>query len=225
MKPKLFAAFVALSCVTFGTAPSLADVLQVSAGQIGNQVYSGVGIEFQVNSAITVSGLGIYDSGQDGIAASSPPLSAYLFTGTGIVEASSTFSHSDPGTLDPASGGYRFKSISPLTLTPGLYVLAGYGWSSSDPEHNSNVNGTPDTFNTAGGALTYIGSPFGGGNDPAGTFPTVTCCGNIDFFSAANIEFNVAAVPEPSTWLMMILGFACVGLVAARKAKPGLQTA
>jgi hypothetical protein len=192
-------------------------VLQVSAGQTGNQVYSGVGIEFQVNSAITVSELGIYDSGQDGIAASTAPLSAYLFTGTGTVLASSTFFNSDPGTLDPASGGYRFKSISSLILTPGLYVLAGYGWTSSDPEHNSNVGGTPDTFNTAGTALTYIGSPFGGGSDPAGTFPTNTCCGNVDFFSAANIEFTVGTVPEPATWAMLVLGFAGVGFMAYRR--------
>jgi hypothetical protein len=29
------------------------------------------------------------------------------------------------------------------------------------------------------------------------------------------------AVPEPSTWAMMILGFACVGFMAHRKRKNG----
>ena len=37
-------------------------------------------------------------------------------------------------------------------------------------------------------------------------------------------EFNVAAVPETSTWIMMILGFAGVGFFAYRK-KGALQFA
>jgi hypothetical protein len=32
---------------------------------------------------------------------------------------------------------------------------------------------------------------------------------------------NVAAVPEPSTWAMMILGFAGVGFMAYRRQKQG----
>ena len=37
---------------------------------------------------------------------------------------------------------------------------------------------------------------------------------------------NVAAVPEPSTWAMMLLGFAGIGFVAyRRKAKPALMAA
>jgi hypothetical protein len=31
------------------------------------------------------------------------------------------------------------------------------------------------------------------------------------------VEDNVAAVPEPSTWAMMILGFAGIGLIACRR--------
>jgi hypothetical protein len=33
--------------------------------------------------------------------------------------------------------------------------------------------------------------------------------------------FNVSAVPEPSTWAMMILGFCGVGLMAYRRKRPG----
>jgi hypothetical protein len=42
-----------------------------------------------------------------------------------------------------------------------------------------------------------------------------------------NLEFNVAAaVPEPSTWAMMILGFAGVGFMAyRRKSQPALMAA
>jgi hypothetical protein len=39
-------------------------------------------------------------------------------------------------------------------------------------------------------------------------------------------EFVVATVPEPSTWAMMMLGFAGIGLMAyRRKSKPTLMAA
>jgi hypothetical protein len=42
----------------------------------------------------------------------------------------------------------------------------------------------------------------------------------------SNTITSIAAVPEPSTWAMMILGFAGVGLVAyRRKSKPALMAA
>ena len=34
-----------------------------------------------------------------------------------------------------------------------------------------------------------------------------------------------AAVPEPATWAMMLLGFAAVGLTMRRRPKPQLRTA
>jgi hypothetical protein len=39
-------------------------------------------------------------------------------------------------------------------------------------------------------------------------------------------QLGVAAVPEPSTWAMMLLGFAGIGFMACRrKAKPALMVA
>jgi hypothetical protein len=43
---------------------------------------------------------------------------------------------------------------------------------------------------------------------------------------ADDLSFNVAAVPEPSTWAMMLLGFAGVGFMAyRRRSKPALIAA
>src|SRR5262249_47036393 len=146
--------------------------LQTANNITGNQAYSGVGVRFAVDSAVSVSELGIYDSDQDGIAASpTAPLAAYLLTGAGEVVAGITFYSTSQGILDAASK-YRFKSITSVTLQPGIYALAGYGWSDADLEHNCILGGVCETFNTGGGLLTYIDSPFGGGNDPAGTLPT-----------------------------------------------------
>jgi hypothetical protein len=45
-------------------------------------------------------------------------------------------------------------------------------------------------------------------------------------FGGGEIRGNISAVPEPSTWAMMVLGFAGVGYMAyRRKAKSALMTA
>ena len=44
----------------------------------------------------------------------------------------------------------------------------------------------------------------------------------FDNFTIDNLSFGVSAVPEPSTWAMMILGFAGVGFMAYRR-KEGAQ--
>jgi PEP-CTERM motif-containing protein len=45
-------------------------------------------------------------------------------------------------------------------------------------------------------------------------------------FAVDNIALGVAAVPEPSTWAMMILGFAGIGFMTyRRKSKPALMAA
>lgn len=211
---KSLASFV-LACSALLTwwpisASAVPMTLQTANNVTGNQPWSGVGVKFDVNSPISVSELGVFDSNQDGIAAPpDKPLSAYLLTSTGGVVASMTFDNTSQGTLDVASK-YRFKAITPVNLAPGTYVLAGYGWNSStDLEHNCNLGGACDTFNTGGGLLTYFSSPYGGGSDPPGTLPTNECCGNANFFSAANMRF--VAVPEPSAVVLLATGL--VGLL------------
>jgi hypothetical protein len=169
------------------------ETLQTAHNITGNQAHSGVGVQFIVNSEIDVLALGIYDSDQNGIAApQNAPLSAYLLNSKGVTMAQMTFDSTSQGTLDPASK-YRFKPLTPaVSLPPGTYVLAGYGWTSRDLEHNCDLSNNTgcDTFNTGGGLLTYVASPYGGGSDPPGTLPTHQCCGNLNFYSAANMRFK-----------------------------------
>jgi hypothetical protein len=50
--------------------------------------------------------------------------------------------------------------------------------------------------------------------------------GNMDAFGMDNVVFGIGAVPEPSTWALMILGFAGVGFMAyRRKSKSALAIA
>ena len=203
-----------LICAAMTPAQAAPMTLQTANNATGNQAWSGVGVKFSVNSAITVSALGIWDSNQDGITASpTDPLSAFLLTGAGAVVSSATFDSTSQGTLDVGSGGYRFKSIPLTTLLPGDYVLAGYGWTDNDLEHNCSYGGGCDTFNTGGGLLTYLGSPFGFGGDAPGTLPTFHCCGDLNFFSAANLQFT--AVPLPTS--IALLGVGLLVLASNRR--------
>jgi hypothetical protein len=201
----------------FGTAPSSASTITLQTATNGggtNQAYSGLGLEFTVDSAISITALGIYNSAFNGNITG--PLTADVMTTDGVVKASYTFEDITGGTI--VSGGYLFQSITPVTLAPGNYYLMGYGWTATDGEHNSNISGNPDIFN-GGGLVTFVKSVFGNGGDPAGSLPTnLNYPGNnIDWFSAANIQFS--ATPLPATWLMLFSGFVGLGYFAYRGSK------
>ena len=89
---------------------------------------------------------------------------------------------------------------------------------------------------------TFIGTLFGGGTvtqtfDVSNTsFQTYLFGGNFSGLTSVSwtattdtpqfANINVSAVPEPSTWAMMILGFAGLGFMAyRRKSKPALSAA
>jgi PEP-CTERM motif-containing protein len=64
------------------------------------------------------------------------------------------------------------------------------------------------TFSTSGGSLSFTNL---GPSDFLGLI--------LDDVTLSSNVTNVAAVPEPSTWAMMILGFAGVGLMAYRRSR------
>jgi PEP-CTERM motif len=118
-----------------------------------------------------------------------------------------------------------------------LNIPPGYG-------EQSGIS-TTMTEQGIGSATASIGSPTGGPTGiPADIFIPFTYFaqpgddGNADFLVpigpsgvdihtfASEVQLSVGAVPEPSTWAMMILGFAGIGFMAyRRKAKPALLTA
>jgi hypothetical protein len=62
------------------------------------------------------------------------------------------------------------------------------------------------------------GSPMGGcGQNNVGLTPGTSIFGPVDI----SVSFSSALVPEPSTWAMMLLGFAGLGFAGYRKTKSG----
>ena len=70
-------------------------------------------------------------------------------------------------------------------------------------------------------------SPAVGGSPNFQSQTFSTDAGFITFLSTASLTFQaISGVPEPSTWAMMLLGFAGVGFMAyRRKSKPALMAA
>jgi hypothetical protein len=93
---------------------------------------------------------------------------------------------------------------------------------SLDADAYSNANELVFENNNANVVLPFS-RPLGQPTDTT-MFESVNISGT-SYQSGANIQTS-AAVPEPSTWAMMILGFAGVGFMAyRRKAKPSLMGA
>ncbi len=222
MKITIIAAIAGLALSSALYPVSASTIFQTSnAPNNGNQVFSGVGLEFTVNTPITVTGLGVFDSGQLPILTTltvdlMPVPAGYLLTGgPGTVDASATFL----GTYSSfTNGNYVFQTISPVILAAGNYYLEGYGWTSQDQERNTEVDGSPpDTF-TSDPSVSFVTSVYGTGSDKPATLPSNVFGGDI--FSAANLEFgSVTATPLPSTWTMLIAGFLGLGFIAYRGTK------
>lgn len=132
-----------------------------------------------------------------------------------------------------------FAGIDALKVTgvPQLYntltISVPKGWTFTDLEFS--VNSAPDfTVTGSNGAHSTITNPPNGDKDF-----TIFATGSTEFTSLAfssavgfdkfnhfEISGLAPAVPEPSTWAMMILGFTGVGFMAyRRKSKSALIAA
>jgi PEP-CTERM motif len=142
----------------------------------------------------------------------------------------STIGYSSVSTFGPLDL-YRYHSTT--STIAGLTSTPSYTTSSSE------VAG----FSVDGGATGIAQFNQAGGGSDYGDFANVACniqdafyCGTTPVFSNSSPEYLMleaigydpvtGALPEPSTWAMMILGFAGIGFMAyRRKSKPALMVA
>jgi hypothetical protein len=154
----------------------------VAAGTVGNQIYNPpLGMDFKTTRSIRVTSLGVFDSSSNGITSTltnqlwqrnenGTPDNFADDTGATVL-ATQTFTAASPGTL---VSGNRFKPLpAPLDLPPGAYTIAAYGFTTTDP--NGNSNGAAPLWTTDGGldnSILFVGSSRHGST--SGIFPDVT---------------------------------------------------
>ena len=123
---------------------------------------------------------------------------------------------------NPGFGGFLSVdgTLHPATLTftaPTTYF--GFYWGSPDNYNTVEVYNGATLLSVS--SFTFPGSPgyvnftAGGGEQFTRVeFKSASCCFEMDNFAATAA---VSAVPEPSTWAMLILGFAGVGFMEYRR--------
>jgi hypothetical protein len=161
------------------------------------------------------------------ISAGAASASAYdwSFTSTdGTVLADGTLqadSLGDVSSLTGNVGGYGpISSFTPGSGNDGTFQWDNIVYTSTTP-HVDNGGLLFD----AGGLEWNIYNGTGAG--PTNYFPKGdTLANSSDNYGGTLGTFNISAVPEPSTWAMMILGFTGVGFMAYRRqSKPALLAA
>jgi len=207
IRKMLLAGGAALCVVAFGSAQASTPIYDTAPGLVGNQAWTGsLGLDFTVNSTVTVDSLGAFTSGGAPIA-TDVYVAIYNLGTSSAVTPIVDFA----GTPDPTGAAYVFKSISAVTLAPGNYQLTAWGYGPNNPNYNygfiASGDGGPIVFNTDGGALTADGTQY---SYSAGGIATIPDNGTTRYGAGS---FTVSSVPEPASWGLMLLGFSGLGVV------------
>lgn len=159
-----------------GIGPGI-TAYSATTGITGTQAFGGsLGMDFVVNTPISISSIGCFDSGGNGISTNirvqifarndngTPSNPSDDTAGPPMLNTPILFSSSSQGSL---VGAHRFKNLdSPLMLHPGAYTVVSWGYNSGNP--NGNNNSGFSSFEDAGGVITSVGTSRYGS---AGSFP------------------------------------------------------
>jgi hypothetical protein len=165
----------------------------VPAGTVGTQTLPNpyaIGMDFDVLAPILVTRLGCFDSGSDGLSASST-LTTQIYSRNGpspVVVVSTNFSSADPGTL---VDGSRFKTLAvAVLLTNGSYSCVGYGYDGNNRNGNIGTGNAKVWTTEDGGALAFTGGGRYGAMGPGG-FPATLDGGPADRYAAGTFGFTL----------------------------------
>jgi len=160
-----------------------------------------LGWSFGLNTEITLNRLGVFDEGQDGLAASHQ---VGLWTTGGTLIADATV---PAGTAGSLFGDFRYVDVPSVALPVGVYVIGVH----------FDTAGRADQFLRDNSVLTT--HPFVNYNvgrissRPGFEFPPPTASGSLGNFTTGNFQFNI---PEPSTCYLLLLASG-LGLAVRRQ--------
>jgi hypothetical protein len=138
-------------------------------------------------------------------------------TGSFTLDTTTNTSYAVDLTVVGAGGVNSGTLTDPTQFGPSTYVTAA---GPMDTYDSTNDADQVDLTYPAGGGALYTG---GFGQSSVASF-SLACGGDTCTFPLTGTVLNAgvtSAVPEPSTWAMMILGFAGVGVMAYRRKKNG----
>lgn len=165
-----------------------------------------LGWKFSVKTPYAVDSLGVYDSGQDGLAGSAQVGLWLAAGGSPIAQATVPI-----GTDGELNGYFRFTPIAPTILNPGTEYIVGSYLSEEFATALFGGNGTVDPY------ITVIDARYSPTGSASFAFPSVTDIGTDGAaFLGGNFRGSVSPVPLPAAvWLF---GSGVAGLAAlARK--------
>jgi hypothetical protein len=104
-----------------------------------------------------------------------------------------------------------------------LAAIFGTSFTASNVASTSSQTSTTRLLNPGNNYANVwlIGAAFNNPTENCGTYKNKLC---LDGFKLSNITVTTA-IPEPSTWMMMIAGFGFIGFSMRRKKREGLLTA
>jgi PEP-CTERM motif len=175
-------------------------VVQYSSTGLGsdNRTFT-AGYQFSLSSTVTVNALGVWNDG------AGYSHDAGIWDSVGNLITSTTVTGGDP-----LVDNFLWQSISPVTLGPGTYTIGDQLYEAGNiysiPVSASGVTTIPQ--------YTWLADEQVPG--PGLVWPTGSY-GGYGQNGILSVDFSVSGgVPEPSTWALMLIGFAGLGFAGYR---------
>ncbi len=180
----------------------------VPVGATSNQFISNpLGLDFDVNRPVYVVSVGVFDSGQDGLA-----FSHVVRIYDRNTQASVVMETIPAGTAAALTDGSRFVALAvPFLLPAGFQGSIVAEINVTDGNGNTHGGAGVSLQNDGGGALTFVGGGRVSDNGP-GVYPLRLDGGPANRYLAGTFAFT--AVPEPSAVALLGFGLAIAGVGA-----------